>query len=105
MAPGQTVGDAVYGYLEHLVVERGLAGNTVERVVFDPITPLLSGPTQAFATDRFRVLADSIQAMGATALYLIDLPEGQAQAAAAKPLAVTLFELQSVSPLSKTNEP
>ena len=30
MAPGQTVGDAVRGYLEHLVVERGLAGNTVE---------------------------------------------------------------------------
>jgi integrase/recombinase XerD len=30
MAPGQTVGEAVRGYLEHLVVERGLAGNTVE---------------------------------------------------------------------------
>jgi integrase/recombinase XerD len=30
MAPGQTVGEAVDGYLEHLVVERGLAGNTVE---------------------------------------------------------------------------
>ena len=30
MAPGQTVGEAVHGYLEHLVVERGLAGNTVE---------------------------------------------------------------------------
>src|SRR5271154_6364514 len=30
MAPGQTLGEAVRGYLEHLVVERGLAGNTVE---------------------------------------------------------------------------
>ena len=30
MAPGQTVGEAVRGYLAHLVVERGLAGNTVE---------------------------------------------------------------------------
>jgi integrase/recombinase XerD len=30
LAPGQTVGEAVRGYLEHLVVERGLAGNTVE---------------------------------------------------------------------------
>jgi integrase/recombinase XerD len=30
MAPGQTVSEAVHGYLEHLVVERGLAGNTVE---------------------------------------------------------------------------
>jgi integrase/recombinase XerD len=30
LAPGQTVGEAARGYLEHLVVERGLAGNTVE---------------------------------------------------------------------------
>ena len=30
MAPGQTVSGAVHGYLEHLVVERGLAANTVE---------------------------------------------------------------------------
>ncbi len=30
MASGQTVSEAVHGYLEHLVVERGLAGNTVE---------------------------------------------------------------------------
>jgi integrase/recombinase XerD len=30
LAAGQTVGEAVRGYLEHLVVERGLAGNTVE---------------------------------------------------------------------------
>jgi integrase/recombinase XerD len=30
MASGQTVSEAVHGYLEHLVVERGLARNTVE---------------------------------------------------------------------------
>jgi integrase/recombinase XerD len=30
MAAGQTVSGAVHGYLEHLVVERGLAANTVE---------------------------------------------------------------------------
>jgi integrase/recombinase XerD len=30
LAPGQTVGEAVRGYLEHLVVERGLAGNSVQ---------------------------------------------------------------------------
>jgi integrase/recombinase XerD len=30
MAAGQTVSSAVHGYLEHLVVERGLAANTVE---------------------------------------------------------------------------
>jgi len=30
MAPVQTVSGAVHGYLEHLVVERGLAANTVE---------------------------------------------------------------------------
>src|SRR5580700_12063290 len=30
MASGQTVSGAVHGYLEHLVVERGLAANTVE---------------------------------------------------------------------------
>jgi integrase/recombinase XerD len=30
MAPGQTVSGAVHGYLEHLIVERGLAHNTVE---------------------------------------------------------------------------
>ena len=30
MASGQTVNEAVHGYLEHLVVERGLARNTVE---------------------------------------------------------------------------
>ena len=61
-----------------------LAGSSVQRVVFDPITPLLAGPTQSFVADRFRVIANSIRAMGATALYLIDLPEGQAQATAAK---------------------
>jgi integrase/recombinase XerD len=30
LVPGQTVGEAVRGYLEHLVVERGLAGNSVQ---------------------------------------------------------------------------
>ncbi|MGH3399595.1 MAG: site-specific tyrosine recombinase XerD [Streptosporangiaceae bacterium] len=30
MAAGQTVSGAVHGYLEHLVVERGLAANTIE---------------------------------------------------------------------------
>jgi integrase/recombinase XerD len=30
MASGQTVSGAVHGYLEHLVVERGLAANTIE---------------------------------------------------------------------------
>jgi KaiC/GvpD/RAD55 family RecA-like ATPase len=61
-----------------------LAGTSVQRVVFDPITPLLTGPTPSFVADRFRVIANSIRAMGATALYLVDLPEGQAQATAAK---------------------
>lgn len=61
-----------------------LAGCPVQRVVFDPITPLLAGPSQTLAADRFRTIADSIRAMGATALYLIDLPEGKAQATAVK---------------------
>lgn len=61
-----------------------LAGSSVQRVVFDPITPLLAGPTPSFVADRFRVIANSIHEMGATALYIADLPQGQAQVNAAK---------------------
>lgn len=73
-----------------------LAGNSVQRVVFDPITPLLAGPTQSFVADRFRVIANSIRTMGATALYLIDLPEGQAQTTASKDSAYGVIRFEEL---------
>ena len=71
-----------------------LAGSSVQRVVFDPITPLLAGPTQAFVADRFRVISNSIREMGATALYVVDLPQGQAQANVAKELVYGVIRFE-----------
>jgi len=50
----------------------------VERVVFDPVTPLLAGASDASATFRVRRLMQRFAALDATLLFVLDLPEGAA---------------------------
>jgi KaiC/GvpD/RAD55 family RecA-like ATPase/CheY-like chemotaxis protein len=50
-----------------------LAGpNGIQRLVFDPVTPLLNTPNPGASAKRFHAIISSVSRMGATAIYLID---------------------------------
>lgn len=48
-----------------------------QRLVFDPITPLLSTPSSSIAVFRARSLIQSFAELGATCVYIFDTPEGE----------------------------
>ncbi len=57
--------------------EAFMGSDTAQRVVFDPITPLLASPTSAISVFRARTIIQSFSDLGATCLYLFDTPEGE----------------------------
>lgn len=54
-----------------------LGGRSVRRVVFDPISPLLASTLRESSSARLRELQRGLQERGATALYLVDTPDGE----------------------------
>ncbi len=58
----------------HIMEEfQGLTGdNAIQRVVFDPVTPLLNTPNPGASAKRFHSIISAVSRMGATAIYLID---------------------------------
>lgn len=54
-----------------------LAGSSIRRLVFDPVTPLLMLPGASFPTQRVRTLMQAFAELQATTLYIIDTPEGE----------------------------
>lgn len=54
-----------------------LGEGTIQRLVFDPITPLLATPSNSAAIFRARSLVHSFNQLEATCLYLFDTPEGE----------------------------
>lgn len=56
---------------------RALDGHAVKRVVFDPVTPLLAGPTLSSSAFRCRRVTQAFASFQATCLYIIDTPEGE----------------------------
>jgi len=54
-----------------------LAGETVQRLVLDPITPLLATPSSPAAVFRARSLIQTYGELQLTCLYIFDTPEGE----------------------------
>lgn len=54
-----------------------LAGQEIHRLVFDPITPLLTSASVSAAIFRARSLIQAFNGLGATCLYVFDTPEGE----------------------------
>lgn len=48
----------------------------VQRVVFDPLTPLLDGAHRESSSERVKALARSLAEQGTTGIYVLDLPQG-----------------------------
>ena len=71
-APVMRDGPAVYKGLQAM-----LDGNSIRRLVFDPVTPLLTLPGAAFGTQRIRPLMQAFAGLQATTLYIVDTPEGE----------------------------
>ncbi len=61
----------------HMISElhRLLNGTDVQRVVFDPFTPMLEGSVSTNVAFRCRALLEQISVMGTTNIYIMDTPE------------------------------
>ncbi len=71
-APVLRDGAAIYKGLQAM-----LDGNHIRRLVFDPVTPLLTLPGASFQTQRVRPLMQALAGLQATTLYIVDTPEGE----------------------------
>ena len=54
-----------------------LEGDRVQRLVFDPIAPVLASPGESLSIFRARSLIQYFASLNATCLYLFDTPEGE----------------------------
>jgi DNA-binding response OmpR family regulator len=68
-----------------------LGSDPVERVVFDPVTPLLAGPSRASSLARTSAMVESFDELDCTILYVVDLPDGERYLSTAKDLVCGVF--------------
>ncbi len=72
-----------------------LGDGTVQRLVFDPITPLLATPSDSAAIFRARSLIHSFNQLEATCLYLFDTPEGEEYLGNCKDFVMGVLRLEA----------
>lgn len=58
-------------------LEAFLGNDTIQRLVFDPFTPLLASLSSSIGVFRARSLVQSFSDLHATCLYIFDTPEGE----------------------------
>ncbi len=54
-----------------------LGRDTLQRLVFDPLTPLLASPSNSIGIFRARSIVQSFSELQATCLYILDTPESE----------------------------
>jgi DNA-binding response OmpR family regulator/KaiC/GvpD/RAD55 family RecA-like ATPase len=74
-----------------------LGDGTIQRLVFDPITPLLSTPSISAAIFRARTLVHSFSQLEATCLYLFDTPEGEEYLGNCKDFVLGVLRLEALA--------
>jgi DNA-binding response OmpR family regulator/KaiC/GvpD/RAD55 family RecA-like ATPase len=74
-----------------------LGDGTIQRMVFDPITPLLAAPSSSAAIFRARSLVHSFSQLEATCLYLFDTPEGQEYLGNCKDFVLGVLRLEAAA--------
>lgn len=74
-----------------------LGDGTVQRMVFDPVTPLLSTPSVSAAIFRARSLVHSFSQLEATCLYLFDTPEGEEYLGNCKDFVLGVLRLEALA--------
>jgi DNA-binding response OmpR family regulator/KaiC/GvpD/RAD55 family RecA-like ATPase len=72
-----------------------LGDGTVQRLVIDPFTPLLSTPSNSAAIFRARSLIHSFNQLEATCLYLFDTPEGEEYLGNCKDFVLGVLRLEA----------
>lgn len=72
-----------------------LGEGTLQRLVFDPITPLLATPSISAAIFRARTLVHSFNQLEATCLYLFDTPEGEEYLGSCKDFVMGVLRLEA----------
>ena len=74
-----------------------LGEGSVQRMVFDPITPLLATPSNSTSIFRARSLIHSFSQLEATCLYLFDTPEGEDYLGNCKDFVMGVLRLEASS--------
>ncbi|MHB8654475.1 MAG: ATPase domain-containing protein [Terriglobia bacterium] len=70
---------------------------SIQRLVFDPITPLIATPSNSAATFRARTLIHSFDQYEATCLYLFDTPEGEEYLANCKDFVLGVLRFEATA--------
>jgi DNA-binding response OmpR family regulator/KaiC/GvpD/RAD55 family RecA-like ATPase len=74
-----------------------LAGEKIHRLVFDPITPLLTSASVSAAIFRARGLIQAFNALGTTCLYMFDTPEGEEYLGNCKDFVAGVMRFETVA--------
>src|SRR5579862_135773 len=74
-----------------------LGEGTIQRLVLDPVTPLLSTPSISAAIFRARTLVHSFNQLEATCLYLFDTPEGEEYLGNCKDFVLGVLRLETAA--------
>ncbi len=69
----------------------------IDRLVLDPVTPLLAAPNSAAAANRFQSIASSFSDLGATTFYLLHTPGGAEYVPVCRDAAQGVLRLDSSS--------
>jgi KaiC/GvpD/RAD55 family RecA-like ATPase len=78
--------------------ERLLRGYHFQRLVFDPISPLLSGPAASLAIARARILLHLFAELQTTTFFVFDTPEGEEYLGNCKDSVYGVLQAEATAP-------